>query len=428
MTANHPSHIGKYAISATLGTGAMGVVYKGHDENIDRTVAIKTIRKAAFSADELTEALGRFKREAQAAGRLLHNNIVTVYEYGEEEETAFIAMEFAQGHTLKKLLQAGRGFSVRVIKNISRQLLTGLQYAHDHGVIHRDIKPENILICREGRIKIMDFGIARVESSSLTSAGTFMGTPAYMAPELFADQEADARTDIFAVGVVLYQLFTGSKPFRGSSMTAIMHQVIYEEPPPPSRLSSTISPEVDKVLRTALAKDPAQRYASAKELRRAIQAALADMDDSVVLGRTGQQTEADMEPTIYQSADQGHALRSWWSRLARWQQGALVVLGLAIAGLLGWGLFHPPPQPAAKTASSIPVIDSTAAKKRVTPPSDAPPAPTKPVVLAPASVKKRISRAPSSPGYNGQIAITSSPYQPEQPPVSHGIRITTPRQ
>ncbi len=430
MTSPTPQHIGKYDIQATLGKGAMGVVYRGYDAHIDRVVAIKTIRKAAFSDDELADAMGRFQREAQAAGRLVHPNIVTVYEYGEEDDSAFIAMEFVEGRSLKELVRAKKAFSVRAIRTICTQLLAGLQYAHGHGVIHRDIKLENILLTREGRVKIMDFGIARVESSSLTSVGTFMGTPAYMAPELFADEEADARSDLFAVGVVLYQLITGSRPFAGSNMTAIMHQVLNVEPARPSTLVTGVPAEVDRLLAKALAKERQQRFASGKELASAVQEALASLDDCLVLSGTRAGGQGGDDATLYHrsSAGAGDVLLHTLQGLPIWQQGLIVLFVAALLGLGIWLLAAPDKETASSpdVASGSPrEIQALLVKKKVVTPQKADSPDIK--VISPGSSKRRSSPEPSSAKNYGGISITSKPYQGQSPrPVGGGIRITVP--
>ena len=260
-----PKKIGRYPIEDELGRGAMGVVYKGHDSRLGRTVAIKTIRKAAFANDELKMALERFKREAQAAGQLSHPNIVMVYDFGVDRQAAYIVMEFAEGKSLQEVLKSGKAMTMSVISNIILQLLCGLSYAHEHGVIHRDIKLGNVMLARGGKVKLMDFGIARVESSTMTTAGTFLGTPSYMAPELFDGQEADARSDLFAVAVVAYQLLCGRKPFTGPNMTAIMRKVMDVEPTPPREIISTLPAEMDELIDKALHKDPDQRFQNATE-------------------------------------------------------------------------------------------------------------------------------------------------------------------
>jgi len=261
--------IGRYTIKDTLGRGAMGLVYKGYDAKIDREVAIKTIRKAAFAENELKMALERFQHEAQAAGKLNHPNIVTVYDFGEHGNNAYIAMEFAEGKTLSEVIASGKAMSMAMISNILIQLLGGLDYAHANKVVHRDIKTGNIILARGGKVKIMDFGIARLESSSLTTIGSLLGTPAYMAPELFEGKEADGRSDLFAVGIIVYQLLCGCKPFSGQTMTAIMHQVMDIEPTPPREIIPALPAGINKLMAKALAKEPEQRFQTAAEFANA---------------------------------------------------------------------------------------------------------------------------------------------------------------
>jgi serine/threonine-protein kinase len=188
--------LGKYEIRGTLGRGAMGTVYDGWDPAIDRRVAIKTVRLADADDEETVEGLARFKREAQAAGRLSHPNIVGVYDYGETDDIAYIVMEFVEGRSLKSLLDQEKRLPPREAAEILGQVLAGLGYSHARGVVHRDIKPANIMLTGEGQVKIADFGIARIESSSMTSVGTVMGTPAYMPPEQFLGEAVDARSDL----------------------------------------------------------------------------------------------------------------------------------------------------------------------------------------------------------------------------------------
>jgi serine/threonine-protein kinase len=187
--------LGKYEIAGILGKGAMGTVYDAHDPVIDRRVAIKTLELPDAIDTEAQQELARFKREAKAAGRLTHPNIIGVFDYGETAKLAYIVMEFVDGRSLKSLLDKNERFPPTETIRIIEELLAGLQFSHDRGVVHRDIKPGNVMLTRDGQVKIADFGIARVESSSMTQAGTIMGTPAYMSPEQFMGQTVDARTD-----------------------------------------------------------------------------------------------------------------------------------------------------------------------------------------------------------------------------------------
>jgi len=266
--------LGKYEIRGTLGKGAMGTVYDGYDAIIDRRVAIKTMTKPDPNDAEAQDELARFRREAQAAGRLAHPNIVGVYDYGEEGDTAYIVMEYAPGTELKKLLDKNERITPAEAVRIMQGVLAGLQYSHERGVVHRDIKPGNIILSPDGTVKIADFGIARIESSSMTQAGTVLGTPAYMSPEQFMGQTVDARTDIYSAGVMFYQLLTGERPFEGS-MSAIMHKALNTEPPRPSDISVTAPTALDMVVARAMAKRPENRFETAAQFAEAIRTALA---------------------------------------------------------------------------------------------------------------------------------------------------------
>jgi len=265
--------LGKYEVLHELGKGAMGVVYEGYDPIIDRRLAIKTVKLPDAEDFEAQDALARFKREAQAAGRLSHPNIVGVFDYGETPEIAYIVMEFVDGTTLKHIVDKKERFELPEIVRLMDGVLTGLQFSHDRGVVHRDIKPANIMLTKAGEVKIADFGIARIESSSMTQAGTMLGTPSYMSPEQFMGQTVDLRTDIYSCGVMLYQLLTGDKPFEGS-LTAMMHKVLNTEPLPPSALSVTVPRSFDAVVQRAMAKRPDERFASASEFAAALKEAL----------------------------------------------------------------------------------------------------------------------------------------------------------
>ena len=211
----HPSKLGKYEIRRELGKGAMGVVYEGFDPSIERVVALKTIRADQLGGEDAPEILARFRREAQAAGRLKHPHIVAVYEYGEDAGTTFIAMEFVEGRSLKEFFSQHARFTVPQLARIMSELLDALDYSHRRGVVHRDIKPANIMILPDGTVKVADFGIARIESSNLTQTGMILGTPSHMSPEQFMGQTVDGRSDLFSAGVILYELLTGEKPFSG---------------------------------------------------------------------------------------------------------------------------------------------------------------------------------------------------------------------
>jgi serine/threonine-protein kinase len=272
--AEHPQKLGKYEIRRELGRGAMGVVFDAWDPSIERRVALKTVRRDQLEGGEAQEMLDRFKREAQAAGRLSHPNIVSVYEYGEDEGTAYIAMEYVEGRELKDYFDKNECFALPQVGRLMSELLDALGQAHTNGIVHRDIKPANLFILKDGRLKVGDFGIARIESSNLTQAGSVLGTPAYMSPEQFMGQTIDGRSDLFSAGVILYQFLTGEKPFTGQ-LTTIMHKVLKEDPIAPSELNVQVPPAFDPVVKKALAKRPNDRFQTAKEFSAALLAAIA---------------------------------------------------------------------------------------------------------------------------------------------------------
>lgn len=284
--------LGKYLIRRELGKGAMGIVYEGFDPVIERTVAIKTILPAQLNSGEVAGVLARFKREAQAAGRLNHPGIVAVYDYGEVvaeddrtmvagangtggegERVAFIAMEFVPGKELKDYFDGNERFPLKEVGRIMGEILDALDHAHSKGVTHRDMKPANLIMLADGHVKIADFGIARIETSQLTQVGTVMGTAAYMSPEQFMGQVVDGRSDLFSCGVILYQFLTGEKPFTGTQ-TTIMYKVLREEPLPPSTLNMALPAAWDAVVKKAIAKNPDERYQTAREFSEAVAAAV----------------------------------------------------------------------------------------------------------------------------------------------------------
>jgi serine/threonine-protein kinase len=267
---NGPTQLGKYAVSEVLGKGAMGVVYKGFDPHIRRTVALKTIRKELIEDGEGATLLARFRNEAQAAGRLSHPGIVAVYEWGEAGELAFLAMEYVEGNSLREYFNRGTSFGGPDAVSVMAQLLDALHYAHEQGVWHRDIKPANIIIMKNGKLKIADFGIARIDTSNLTQTGAVMGTPGYMAPEQYTGLPVDWRADVFSAGVVMYQLLTGTHPFIGNP-EMIAYKICHEQPVLPSEAASgRCTSEFDAVTMKALAKKPEERYQNAQAFREAL--------------------------------------------------------------------------------------------------------------------------------------------------------------
>ncbi|QJR16138.1 serine/threonine protein kinase [Usitatibacter palustris] len=274
MADTIPPKIGKYKITRALGKGAMGMVYEGFDPIIERRVAVKTILAEYLEAAEMQEAIARFKREAQAGGRLQHPGIVGVYEYGDENDMAYIVMEYVDGQELRSFFKEQRRFELIDIFEIMKQLLAALDYSHKQGVVHRDIKPANLMIMPGPKVKIMDFGIARLESSSLTQVGTVVGTPTHMAPEQLMGIPADGRADLWSSGVILYELLTGRSPFIAETPAAVMHKVLQVSPEPPSSINAALPQGFDAVVARALAKKADDRFPGAKEFQIALLQAL----------------------------------------------------------------------------------------------------------------------------------------------------------
>ncbi len=256
--------IGRYEVVSTLGQGAMGTVYKAVDPLIERPIAIKTIN-LNLSKEERAEFEERFYREAKSAGRLSHPNIVTIYDVGETDDIAYIAMEYLEGESLREMLDSGVVLPIEMICRIVSRIANGLNYAHEKHVVHRDIKPANIMVTSNRDVKIMDFGIAQIPAGSRTQLGTVLGSPKYMAPEQVASQATDGRTDIFALGVVLYEMLTGTTPFNGDNLSAIMYKILNEEPAPPSTINPRVPSVFDRVISRALSKRPEERYQTARE-------------------------------------------------------------------------------------------------------------------------------------------------------------------
>ena len=260
--------VGRFEIVSLIGRGSMGVVYKGFDPVIGRAVAIKTMQSEGISGPDLEEFRRRFQVEAQAAGGLTHPNIVTIYDFGYDEPTGvlYMAMEYLEGKSLQKLVDEEGVLPVGNVIPMVEQICSGLDYAHQRKIVHRDIKPANIMVLDSGLVKLMDFGIAKVASSGLTQAGQILGTPHYMSPEQVKGRQVDGRSDIFSLGVILYEMVTGEKPFGGQNITTVIYKIINENPTPPRELDASIHPGLNYVVSKALAKQLEERYQSCGEL------------------------------------------------------------------------------------------------------------------------------------------------------------------
>ena len=294
-------NIGRYRVEGLLGIGAMGEVYRAYDPVIDRPVAIKVVRPQLAAGSGSEQWLQRFRREARAAGRRFHPNIVAILDFGEDNGMPFLAMEYVDGRSLDAILKtSGRldpGRSVAVIT----QVLSALGFAHQNGIVHRDVKPSNIMVLSSGEVKVADFGIARIDASEFTIVGDLLGTPAYMAPEQFAGAPVDKRTDLFAAGVILFEMLTGVKPFRGNSITEIIAFMETRGPEDIRALNPAVPDSLKRVISKALAFDPAQRYADAGEFAKAIADAFPARSDPVPI------PEPPVSDSLVMSAEVGEA-------------------------------------------------------------------------------------------------------------------------
>jgi len=321
----------------------MGVVYKARDPVIGRFVAIKTVRLGDFSTGHQTEELKtRLMREAQSAGSLSHPSIITIFDVGEQDDLSYIAMELVEGVSLETLLESKQLLEESTILHVARQVADALGYAHEHGIVHRDIKPANIMLTKDGRVKVADFGIAKVASSKMTQTGTLLGSPSYMAPEHFLGQPLDGRSDIFALGIVLYELTTGQLPFAGENLGVLSYKVVHEDVLPPRRLKPNISEALEGVVLRALARDPTRRFQSAAELCSALDG---------ILGRVAATAPAaavasDPKPSVGSSSERIYAKTlAVAAQLARpsrrWLRFSLLGLLLAGAGGLAFAFVSP---------------------------------------------------------------------------------------
>ena len=349
MQVTAAPNFGRYRILAEIGRGAMGVVYKARDPKIDRVVAIKTIALSEHAAAQEREFRERFFLEAKAAGRLSHPSIVTIHDVGEDEESQnpFIVMEYVEGVSLDQQFTDTAGqYDAYSALALIHDLAAALDYAHSQGIVHRDIKPANILLTRDGRPKITDFGIAKLNMAYQTIAGQSLGTPAYMSPEQLNGDPVDGRSDLFSLGVILYTSLTGHRPFQGNSAMTVSFRVVHREPLPVSAYDSNFPPDVDYVIGRAIAKDAAQRYQTGKEM--------ADDLDDLREGRTPRSKEKQpasanapdrptqavpATPSTTQSfgpikssrlnSNQNHGR----ARLSAWEYSALILLGMGVAAI-----------------------------------------------------------------------------------------------
>ncbi|HSW04855.1 serine/threonine-protein kinase [Aquabacterium sp.] len=448
------TQLGRYQLRSVLGHGAMGVVYEAQDPRLGRKVAIKTILKSHLVDDAVGhEYSARFVREAQAAARLNHPHIVTVFDFGEEDEVAYIVMEFIEGRELAQHFEDNQFFDRPTAVRLLCELLDALAYAHECGIVHRDVKPANVMIDRQGRVKLTDFGVARLADSNAdrTRPGTMVGTPSYMSPEQILGQAVGSRADLFAAGVILYQFLTHQRPFAGGGHWTVQRKIVNDEPLAPSFANKDVPPVFDAVVARALAKNPEHRYQSAKafadDLRKALTAPQADDPEATVLmpkskpqaGRAmaSATSAASAVSTVLRTSTL--ASRTATERSAKattvvpitvpsapapvvprwsWFAGLGAIAVLAAAALWWW----PTPAPNAKAPTAkAPVTNAPAATPRpaATPP---PPAP-KPAVVATPAPSTAAAAAPAAASDPGRLARTADPAHTASPPQTVSVAI-----
>ncbi len=350
--------LGRYEILGELGRGAMGRVYKARDPQIDRLVAVKLMAPAEeLPPAQVEEWRARFQREAKAAGRLTHPHIVAIHDVGEEDGHPFMVMEFVEGESLESILRDKRTLPVDLAARLLGQTADALDYAHQRGIVHRDIKPANILVTGGNTAKVSDFGIARLAEGDITRTGTILGSPGYMSPEQIAGLKLDGRSDIFALGAVLYEAVSGEKAFPGETISAITYRIIHEDPTPLKRLNPAFPAGLDACLKKALAKDPARRYARAADLARDLRAVLeapaplAELAPTVADAPSPSrpQPRKRLAPTRAMDAPGRRRLPGWvWGGVA-----AIIILGLTfgVAKKLRTPTPITPPAPVASAPS-----------------------------------------------------------------------------
>jgi serine/threonine protein kinase len=353
---------GRYEVIDELGRGAMGVVYRARDTEIGRVVAIKVILTANASPQDIAKYKQRFRREAQAAGRLSHPGIVTIHDIAEDDAgQPYLVMEYIEGQPLNLLLSSGTQMPFLRLLDLGIQMAEALDFAHRSGVVHRDIKPQNILVTPGGRAKIADFGIARLEGTDLTQDGTSLGTPSFMSPEQFRGGTIDGRTDIFSLGAVLYWMFTGQKPFPGETVTITSFQVAFESPVPPSVAKSGLPKDLDAILSRCLAKTPEGRYATCGELAAELEAVKAGRRLDAPLGAPPDRTahfplpsrKSEPSPTGNAGSVQSPAPARKSNRTPLLVAAEVVIL-LALGAVGAWLWRRAQSSPPAPVAASVP--------------------------------------------------------------------------
>ena len=300
-----PARFGRFRVLSELGRGAMGVVYRAEDETLGRVVAVKTISLVGSSKQERDVHEARFLQEARAAASLAHPAIITIYEMGREGDTAFMAMELLEGRELREMIRDAALAPAQSLR-IMADAAEALGYAHERGVVHRDVKPGNIMVLADGRVKIMDFGIARFREPMVkTQTGVLLGSPQYMSPEQIVGKPFDHRADLFAMGLVLYEMLTGVKPFAGEDIPDLTFKVANMAATPPSHLAPDLPPVIDLIIARALKKKPEERYQSAADFARDLRAAIPETEAAEALAQ--KRADAETVPQTMRATGSGGA-------------------------------------------------------------------------------------------------------------------------
>ena len=407
---------GRYEILAELGRGAMGIVYKARDPQIDRLVAVKTVSLLGQEPEEEKEFRLRFMNEAQAAGRLHHSGIVGVFDVGESPENRdpYIVLEYVHGETLNRILAREKKLPLERALKLAEEIADALDYAHGQGVIHRDVKPANILITQDGRAKIADFGIAKLNLAHFTLPGRVLGTPAYMAPEQLSGEGVDGRSDLFSLGVILYAMVTGHSPFQGDSATTVCFKVANREPIAASALDMSLPPQIDAVISRAMAKDPDERYQRGSDLADDLRILRQSKPGSTTTSTrkvlaTGTQTSATRGTTGMPAAANVAAATHFLQNLISKARIRDLILGAATIVLLvivaaQMNLLAPKLGSNGSTLTMSNAAGDSPADPRVV--QNAPTEVVQPAITAPSSPKRASSKEPRSPAK--QIVIPSS--------------------
>ena len=421
MTEAKISDIGKYRIIELVGEGAMGVVYRAQDTVLDRTVAIKVMNESIARQEDLRK---RFLHEAQAAGSLQHPNVVCIYDLGESDGHLFIAMEFVHGVDLEHLIGMGEPLSLQAKLDIIIDVLTGVAFAHKRGIVHRDIKPANIRVAEDGRAKIMDFGVAHLASSSMTSTGSILGTPTYMAPEQITEGKTSPATDIFAVGGVLYQVLTLMKPFDAPTLQNLFFKIITETPRPVSELMPGLPTALDHIVQKAMAKEPSKRYATALDMANDLTNVRSK------LSGPSYPASVSLSASVASAIEQSQKVKRTQNRKFLYVGGAALAAVALLA--IAWSQFshsgspnlEAAAKPAASTSGSSPVVAAAAPLPTANSGSSATPSP--PLVQRQITPERTTSARDARVG--GAIKSTPKPAQPKvvaAPPPRTQVPVTT---